>query len=167
MLMNMTDAEKIAKQAAKEAIAEVKREERQKKKVKIFQNTKALMENYNRMVKSVEEGVSDLSSLTEEPIEGLDDDNANVFIESIVRSKLRSLVMLAHIDKCLKLLEDEAYRRNTPEKYLAFRYFYIDGMTHDSIAEVLNCTDRTSRRWVTELTGYLSVYLFGADALML
>lgn len=165
--MDTMQIEKLAKQAAKEAIAEVKKEERQKKKVKIFQNTKALMENYNRMVKSVEEGVSDLSSLTEEPIEGLGDENANVFIESIVRSKLRSLVMLAHIDKCLKLLEEEEYRRNTPEKYLAFQYFYIDGMTHDSISEVLNCSDRTSRRWVTELTGHLSVYLFGADALML
>jgi DNA-directed RNA polymerase specialized sigma24 family protein len=75
--------------------------------------------------------------------------------------------MLAHIDKCLKLLEDEAYRRNTPEKYMAFRYFYMDGMTHESIAEILNCTDRTSRRWVTELTGNLGVYLFGVDALLL
>lgn len=167
MSMDAMEIEKLARQAAKEAIAEVKKEERQKKKVKIFQNTKVLMENYNRMVKSVEEGVSDLSNLTDEPIEGLDDDNANVFIESVVRSKLRSLVMLAHIDRCLKLLEEEAYRRNTPEKYLAFKYFYIDGMTHDSIAEVLNCSDRTSRRWVTELTGNLGVYLFGADALML
>ena len=167
MPMNMAEAEKIAKQAAKEAIAEVRKEERQKKKVKIFQNTKALMENYNRMVKSVEEGVSALSSLTEDPIEGLEEDNVNIFVESIVRSKLRSLVMLAHIDKCLKLLEDEEYRRNTPEKYMAFRYYYLDGMTHDSISEVLNCSDRTSRRWITELTGSLGVYLFGVDALRL
>ena len=88
--MEAMEVEKIAKQAAKEAVAEVRKEDRQKKKVKIFQNTKALMENYNRMAKSVEEGVSDLSSLTEDPVEGLEDDNANIFIESIVRSKLRS-----------------------------------------------------------------------------
>lgn len=75
--------------------------------------------------------------------------------------------MLAHIDKCLKLLEDEEYGRNTHERYLAFTYFYLDKMTHESIAEVLNCTDRTSRRWITELTTSLSVYLFGVDALML
>lgn len=167
MSMDSIEAEKIARKAAKEAIAEVKKEERQKKKIKIFQNTKVLMENYRRMVQSVEEGVSDLSSLTTDSIEGLDDDNANVFIESIVKSKLRSLVMLAHIDKCLKLLENEAYRKNTLEKYLAFKYFYIDGMTHENISEVLNCTDRTSRRWVSELTVNLGVYLFGVDALML
>ena len=64
-------------------------------------------------------------------------------------------------------MKDEERRKNTPEKYLAFRYFYIDGMTHESIAEVLNCSDRTSRRWVSELTGSLGVYLFGVDALML
>ena len=164
--MEAKSVEEIAKMAAKEAVTEMKKEERQKKKVKIFQNTKVLMENYNRMVQSVQEGVSDLSDLTEDSVEGLED-GANIFIESIVKSKLRSLVMLAHIDKCLKLLEDEEYRRNTHEKYLAFTYFYLDGMTHESIAEVLDCTDRTSRRWVTELTSILSVYLFGADALML
>lgn len=164
--MEAKSIEEIAKMAAKEAVTEMKKEERQKKKVKIFQNTKVLMENYNRMVQSVQEGVSDLSDLTEDSVEGLED-GANIFIESIVKSKLRSLVMLAHIDKCLKLLEDEEYRRNTHEKYLAFTYFYLDGMSHESIAEVLNCTDRTSRRWVTELTSILSIYLFGSDALML
>ena len=78
-----------------------------------------------------------------------------------------SVVMIAHIDKCLKLLEYEEYRKNTPEKYLAFRYYYLDGMTYENIAEVYGYGDRTARRWVTELTSILSVYLFGADAIML
>lgn len=75
--------------------------------------------------------------------------------------------MIAHIDKCLKLLENEQIRKNTHEKYLAFTYFYLDGMTHESIAEVLGCAEKTSRRWITELTSILGVYLFGSDALML
>lgn len=165
--MEPTSVEEIAKAAAKEAVAEIKREERKNRKVKIFQNTKVLMENYNRMVKNVEEGVSDLSDLTDDPIEGLEDDNENVFIQSIVKSKLRSLVMLAHVDRCLKLLEREEYEKNTPEKYMAFKYYYMDGMTFEDISEVLGCTDRTCRRWVTELTQILGVYLFGVDALLL
>lgn len=164
--MDETRIEKVAKAAAKEAIAELKEEERKSRKVKIFRNTEALMKNYDRMVKSVQEGVSNLSDLTEDPIEGLEDDS-NMFIDSIVRSKLRSLIMLAHVDKCLKLLEDEEYERNTHERYLAFKFYYIDHMSHESISEVLNCTDRTSRRWVNELTRNLSVYIFGVDALML
>lgn len=163
--MEPTSIEAIAKAAAKEAVAEMKREERRNKRAKLFQNTKALMENYNRIARSVEEGVSDLTDLTDEPVEGLED-GTNIFIESIVKSKLRSLVMLAHIDKCLKLLERDEYEKNTPEKYLAFKYFYLDNMSHESISEILNCTDRTSRRWVTELTSILGVYLFGVDAIL-
>ena len=91
----------------------------------------------------------------------------DIFINSILKSKLRSVVMIGHIDKCLKLLEDEECRKNTHEKYLAFKYFYLDGMTYESIAEIYGYGERTARRWITELTGILSVYLFGADALML
>ena len=161
----MTKMEEVAKMAAKEAVAELRREDERKRRSRIFQNTKALMENYNRIMLSVDEGISDLKELTDDPIEGIDDEN--VFVESIIKSKARSLIMLAHIDKCLELLEREEYRRNTPERYLAFKYLYIDGMTHESIAEVLGCADRTSRRWITDLTRSLSVYLFGVDALRL
>jgi DNA-directed RNA polymerase specialized sigma24 family protein len=67
----------------------------------------------------------------------------------------------------VSLLEEEEYSKNTPEKYLAFKYYYLDGMTYENIAEVYGYVDRTARRWVTELTNILSVYLFGSDAIML
>lgn len=164
--MNQTTAEQIAKMAASEAVKELKKVERREKKVRIFQNTKKLMENYNRICKSVEEGVSELSDMenAEELEEFTEED---IFINSILKSKLRSVVMIAHIDKCLALLEEEEYAKNTPEKYLAFKYYYLDGMTYESIAEVYGYVDRTARRWVTELTNILSVYLFGSDAIML
>lgn len=164
--MEPTSIEEIARLAAKEAVAEMRKEERKKKRAKIFQNTKALMENYNRIAQSVQEGVSDLGDLTEDPVEGLEE-GSSIFIESIVKSKLRSLVMLAHVDKCLVLLEREEYQNNTPEKYLAFKYFYLDEMTYESIAEIHGYSERTARRWVTELLSIMSVYLFGADALIL
>ena len=82
----------------------------------------------------------------------------DIFINSILKSKLRSIVMIGHIDKCLKLLEDEECRKNTHEKYLAFKYFYLDGMTYENIAEIYGYGERTARRWITELTGYL-VYI--------
>lgn len=164
--MNHATAEQIAKMAASEAVKELKKVERREKKVRIFQNTKKLMENYNRICKSVEEGVSELSDMenADELEEFTEED---IFINSILKSKLRSVVMIAHIDKCLSLLEDEEYAKNTPEKYLAFKYYYLDGMTYESIAEVYGYVDRTARRWVTELTNILSVYLFGSDAIML
>lgn len=163
--MESKEMEQMVKAAALEAVKEFQKSELKKKKVKIFQNTKKLMENYNRICQSVEEGIAELSEV---PVEDPEDfTEHDIMIESILKSKLRSTVMLAHIDKCLKLLEAEEYQKNTPEKYLAFTYFYLDGMTYDSIAEVYGYGERTARRWITELTNILSVYLFGADAIML
>ena len=158
--------EEVARLAAREALKEHEKQLRREKRIKVFQNTKKLMENYNRICQSVEEGVAELSDMDNgdelEEFTGED-----IFINSIIKSKLRSIVMIGHIDKCLKLLEDEECRKNTHEKYLAFKYFYLDGMTYESIAEIYGYGERTARRWITELTGILSVYLFGADALML
>lgn len=164
--MNQVTAEEVANMAASEAIRLYRKEIQRSKRVKIFQNTKKLMENYNRICSSVEEGISELSEvpMEEESEAYLQED---IFINSILKSKLRSIVMIAHIDKCMKLLEQEEYRKNTPEKYLAFTYFYLDGMRQENIEEVLGTTDRTIRRWITELTNILSVYLFGTDAIML
>lgn len=158
--------EEVARLAAKEVLKEHERQVRREKKVKVFQNTKKLMENYNRICQSVEEGVAELSDMdNSDELEGFTEDD--IFIDSILKSKLRSIVMIGHIDKCLRLLEDEECRKNTHEKYLAFKYFYLDGMTYESIAEVYGYGERTARRWITELTGILSIYLFGADAIML
>lgn len=168
--MEATEIEKMIKSAAAEAVKEFKKSEMKNKRVKIFQNTKKLMENYNRICESVQEGISDLTEVeTDVDISEVADgvSESDIFINSIVKSKLRSVVMLAHIDKCLKLLEAEEYRKNTPEKYLAFSYFYLDGLTYDSIAEIYGYGERTARRWMTELTNILSIYLFGADAIML
>ena len=167
MSMKQTEAlEEVARLAAKEALKEHEKQLRREKRIKVFQNTKKLMENYNRICQSVEEGVAELSDMDNgDELEEFTEED--IFINSILKSKLRSIVMIGHIDKCLKLLEDEECRKNTHEKYLAFKYRYFDGMEPDEIGELLNCSDRTARRWVTELTGILSIYLFGADAIML
>ena len=158
--------EEVARLAAREALKEHEKQLRREKRIKVFQNTKKLMENYNRICQSVEEGVAELSDMDNgDELEEFTEED--IFINSILKSKLRSIVMIGHIDKCLKLLEDEECRKNTHEKYLAFKYFYLDGMTYESIAEIYGYGERTARRWITELTGILSVYLFGADALML
>ncbi|WP_367567763.1 helix-turn-helix domain-containing protein [Lacrimispora sp.] len=159
-------AEILVRTAALEAVREFEKSQRKNRRVKVFQNAKKLMENYNRICQSVQEGVSEISDMDcAEELEEFSEED--IYINSIVKSKLRSIIMLAHIDKCLGLLETEEYRKNTPEKYLAFKYFYLDGMTYDSIAEVYGYGERTARRWITELTNILSVYLFGADAIVL
>lgn len=164
--MNKETAEQLAKTVALETVREYEKSQKKNRRVKVFRNAKKLMENYNRICQSVQEGVSELSDVDDgEDLEELSAED--IYINSIIKSKLRSIVMIAHIDKCLGLLEAEEYEKNTPEKYLAFKYFYLDRMTYDSIAEVYGYGERTARRWITELTNILSVYLFGADAIVL
>lgn len=164
--MNKETAEQLAKTVALETVREYEKSQKKNRRVKVFRNAKKLMENYNRICQSVQEGVSELSDVDDgEDLEELSAED--IYINSIIKSKLRSIVMIAHIDKCLGLLEAEEYEKNTPEKYLAFKYFYLDRMTYDSIAEVYGYGERTARRWITELTSILSVYLFGADAIVL
>ncbi len=164
--MEKEAAELLVRTAALEAVKEFEKSQKKNRKIKVFQNAKKLMENYNRICQSVQEGVSELSDVDDgEELEELSAED--IYINSIIKSKLRSIVMIAHIDKCLKLLEEEEYRKETPEKYLAFKYFYLDEMTYESIAEVYGYAERTARRWISELTDILSIYLFGADAIVL
>ena len=165
--MEKEAAELLVRTAALEAVREFEKSQRKNRKVKVFQNAKKLMENYNRICQSIQEGVSELSDVDDgEDLEELSAED--IYINSIIKSKLRSIVMIAHIDKCLGLLEEEMIRKNAHEKYLAFKYYYLDDMTPESIVEILgSCSERTVWRWVSELTGILCVYLFGADAIVL
>ncbi|MBE5984907.1 MAG: helix-turn-helix domain-containing protein [Paenibacillaceae bacterium] len=165
--MEKEAAELLVRTVALEAVREFEKSQKKNRKVKVFQNAKKLMENYNRICKSVQEGVSELSDVDDgEELEELSAED--IYINSIIKSKLRSIVMIAHIDKCLGLLEEEMIRKETPWKYEAFKMSYLEnGVTQEDIAERLDTTDRTVRRWISELTGILSIYLFGADAIVL
>ena len=164
--MEKEAAELLVRTAALEAVREFEKSQKKNRKVKVFQNAKKLMENYNRICQSVQEGVSELSDVDDgEELEELSAED--IYINSIIKSKLRSIVMIAHIDKCLGLLEEEDIQKEWEDKYQAFKMFYLDGMTQEQIAETLVSTDRTVRRWISEQTNTLSVYLFGADAIVL
>ena len=104
MPVKQTEAlEEVARLAAKEAVKEHEKQTQRNKRTKIFQNTKKLMENYNRICQSVEEGVAELSDMdNREELEEFTEED--IFINSILKSKLRSIVMIGRIDKCLKLL---------------------------------------------------------------
>ena len=98
MPVKQTEAlEEVARLAAKEAVKEHEKQTQRNKRTKIFQNTKKLMENYNRICQSVEEGVAELSDMdNREELEEFTEED--IFINSILKSKLRSIVMIGHID---------------------------------------------------------------------
>jgi len=132
--VNKETADQLARAAALETVKEFEKSQKKNRKVKVFQNAKKLMENYNRICQSVQEGVSELSDVDDgEELEALPAED--IYINSIIKSKLRSIVMIAHIDKCLGLLEEEMIRKDWPERYDAFKHFYLDDMTYEQMAE--------------------------------
>lgn len=132
--MNKETADQLARAAALETVKEFVKSQKKNRKVRVFQNAKKLMENYNRICQSVQEGVSELSDVDDgEELEALPAED--IYINSIIKSKLRSIVMIAHIDKCLGLLEEEMIRKDWPERYDAFKHFYLDDMTYEQMAE--------------------------------
>lgn len=132
--MNKETADQLARAAALETVKEFEKSQKKNRKVRVFQNAKKLMENYNRICQSVQEGVSELFDVDDgEELEALPAED--IYINSIIKSKLRSIVMIAHIDKCLGLLEEEMIRKDWPERYDAFKHFYLDDMTYEQMAE--------------------------------
>ncbi|WP_242837939.1 helix-turn-helix domain-containing protein [Lacrimispora indolis] len=132
--MNKETADQLARAAALETVKEFEKSQKKNRKVRVFQNAKKLMENYNRICQSVQEGVPELFDVDDgEELEALPAED--IYINSIIKSKLRSIVMIAHIDKCLGLLEEEMIRKDWPERYDAFKHFYLDDMTYEQMAE--------------------------------
>ena len=164
--MEKEAAELLVRTAALEAVREFEKSQKKNRKVKVFQNAKKLMENYNRICQSVQEGVSELSNVDDgEELEELSAED--IYINSIIKSKLRSIVMIAHIDKCLGLLEEEMIRKEWPERNDACNHIYLDEMTYEQMAVEYGYAERTARRWIADCTVILSVYLFGSDAIVL
>ncbi len=79
--------EEVARLAAREALKEHEKQLRREKRIKVFQNTKKLMENYNRICQSVEEGVAELSDMDNgDELEEFTEED--IFINSILKSKI-------------------------------------------------------------------------------
>lgn len=66
---------------------------------------------------------------------------------------------IARIDKAMDQIADDEYRD-------IIRYKYFEQKTDEEIAEKMNCAPRTVRAHKSRLVGRLSVFLYGAGALV-
>lgn len=172
----MTAIETTIQEAVKIAIREYDKEKKLQSKRNAFHNTKLLMKHYNDLKEHVRRGISDIRELEEarkevEDCNGKIDDlyinTDELFIESIKKSKSKSIIMIAHIDAALFALKSKHKNKGTIEKYLALENYFIKEKTYEEISEILNCGVNTPRRWINELINELGVYLFGIDSIKL
>lgn len=162
-VMNQVTADDLINKAVKAAIKEYGKEQKAEKKRKALHNTKMLLKNYDKIKSSIEEAISEVNQLDQDAISY--DDAEELYINSIRKSKLKSLIVIAHIDRALVIIEDEYKRKGTPEKYQAFHDCMFDDMNYEEAAAIYFTSKQTISRWVIEATKLVSIQLFGVDGI--
>ncbi|MGL5718627.1 MAG: hypothetical protein ACRCXT_23020 [Paraclostridium sp.] len=152
------------KKISKEVVKEIRKEEHESREKSVYQNARLLMKHYNDLKDHYEKGISDIKEM-KASINTLDIDEEELYIYSIKSSKVRTLIMISHLEFGLKALKAKQKKNNTYEQYRALELYYIHNLTYEEIGEKLNCSDISARRWVKYMTKELGVFLFGIDAL--
>ena len=90
-------------------------------------------------------------------------DEQRTYLESIRRTRFKTLIITAHIDKAVEEIERRREAAGRGVEYKAFEMYFMQGMDYAEIAEQLDTGKNTPRRWVTGIINELSVLLWGID----
>ena len=133
--------------------AAIQKKEQQKK---IIHNTYALMESYVALKKHTSSAISEATQV--DSLSG-----SNEYLQSIRSSKIKTALMIIHIDESLKDLKKELKRSGEVYKFDAFYMKYVEGATYEQIQAKLYCGKNSPSNWCKEVMKKLSVKLFGID----
>ncbi len=151
---------KLSKEVAKEAVFEILN----KGKDRRFRNTKLLMLNYNKLKQHILNEKDEIKII----YDCMDEYDIRVeymWLESILKSKGKTVQMLKYVDEQLIYLENK-YRENKQfEKYQAFKMLIVENKTIIEIQKELGCGKNSPNNWSNEIIKELSVLLWGIDAL--
>ena len=154
------EIEQLIQKAAKAAVAEYKRQEEKERKSDKYHDTFTLMKCYRDAVFHIENAISDGEQLE---LKGMTDAQQRTYLESVRRSRFKTLIMTAHIDKAVEEIERRREAAGKGIEYKAFEMYFMQCMDYAAIAEELETGKNTPRRWVTAIINELSVLLWGID----
>lgn len=163
--MNQQAADELIEKAVKTAIREFDKEQKQENKKKALHNTKLLLKNYNKIKASIEGAVYEIKQLEQDFV--VVDDADELYIESIRRSKLKSIIVITHIENALEIVSNDYRAKGTPEKYDVFKSCLINHMNYDDAAKQYHSSKTSISRWINEVTREVSIQLFGIDGICL
>ena len=129
-----------------------------------FQNTKLLMKNYKNLKQHILNDKDEIKILYAD----MDEDYVKVdymWLESIVKSKGKTIQILKYIDEQLEYLEREYKEGKQYEKYRAFELLLIEAKSNIEIQSELGCSKNMPNKWANEVLRKLSVLLWGIDAI--
>lgn len=139
-----------------------KKEEACRRKEKRLHNVKLLMENYIRIKQSiteVKEYEEQHSDLTPEQMM-----SSEYLIASLNESRIRSRVMIDHVNKTLEVYRFICDLERVPERYGMLIDKHVHNLDVWRMEEKYSVSRRTVYRQLDEAYQTLSVLLFGIDA---
>nr|DAQ62377.1 MAG TPA: Homeodomain-like domain [Caudoviricetes sp.] len=165
-------------EGVRRALVEIEKQKEEKKKHKAdmrFRNTELLLYNYVNFKQHTENSIYTESQLSKEELFDeldldMDEEITKTQINSIIKSKNKTSIIMKHIDtfldyyeyKCLESNREDVQRRIQVIKLL---YLNEEKMTQEQVAEKLDCSDRTIRNTKNIAIKELSVLFFGIDGL--
>ncbi|MFS1514577.1 HTH domain-containing protein [Chengkuizengella sp. SCS-71B] len=165
--------ERITKVAIETALEFLEKEEQKKQKVKKdfrLRNTKLLLKNYRSFLLHCEDLKDEIEEIEMQVLDELYTEE--IAIESIKRSKQRTLTIVQFIKKMLGIYQVLCEKSNRPEeirryKIIEMMYISEEKFTAEQIAECQLIDVRTVYRDINEACKTLSVLIFGVDAVRL
>lgn len=160
VVIHADDFEALIQKAARAAVREYKRQEEKDEKQNKYHNTFTLMKCYRDAVFHIQNAVSDGEQLE---LEEMTEEQRRVYLKSVRRSRFKTLIMTAHIDKAVEEIERRRRAAGREAEYEAFELYFIQGKDYEEIAEELNTGKNTPRRWIRAIINELSTLLWGID----
>lgn len=98
------EVEQLIQKVARAAVAEYKRQEEKERKRDKYHNTFTLMKCYRDAAFHIENAISDGEQLE---LKGMTDEQQRTYLESVRRSRFKTLIMTAHIVSDSELRETQ------------------------------------------------------------
>lgn len=167
-MRNVENIEEIVRETVVTTIKEYEKKINEHNRRKILYNTKLLLKNYNELKNHALNAVYKNIECEEIDKENGEDSNYSddeILIESIKKSKAKTIIMIAHIDVALERVKQKHKIKGTVEKYKALELYYIKEKRKDDIAIELNCSTKSVSRWIKEVEEDVAINVFGINTL--
>lgn len=152
--------------AARTAIKELRKEEAKEKKKNKYHDTFSLMRCYRDATFHIENAISEGAQLE---LEGMTEEQQEVYLRSVRRTRFKTLLMTANIDKVIDEMRKRREAAGREQEYVVFDMYFMQGMTYEQIIEQVEKDSgeklgkNTPRRWVTGIINEMSVLLWGLE----
>lgn len=133
-----------------------------------LRNTRLLLQNYNYFKAHADSSIYSSEQLEAvDSMGAIDDYKPHMLIQAIKQSSYKTYVILAHIDKMLKIYEIYANMSNEKAKreYQVMVKYFLDGMKTSEIAAEYEVDDRTIQRDIVDSVQHFSGFVFGFDSI--